>query len=150
MERKVIETSKDYAILDQNTGEIKDLKITKTVTQEDFVLLFLKAFLPKAITLDGNQLKILLCCWQYSTFNPKGSIDGNIFNNNSMFKEYVRGSGLSLTDNSIDVYISNLAKMKLLIKKCKGGYLINPEYFFRGTLTDNSRLRLELNTKAEE
>lgn len=150
MERKIKEISKDYAILDQTTGEIKDLKIIKTVTQEDFILLFLKAFLPKAITLDGNQLKVLLCCWQSSTFNPKGTAEGNVFHNDTEFKDFVRSSGLDLTNGAIDVYVSNLAKSKLILKKCRGKYILNPYYFFKGTLTDNSRLRLELNTKAEE
>lgn len=150
MERKITEVSKDYAFLDQTTGEIKDLKITRTVTQEEFILLFLRAFLPKAISLDGNQLKILLCCWECSTFNPKGSSDGNIFHNDIEFKDFVRSSGLDLTNGAIDVYVSNLAKANLIIKKCRGKYMLNPEFFFKGTLTDNSRLRLELNTKTEE
>lgn len=150
MERKIKETSKDYSILDMNTGEIKELQISRSISQEDFMMLFLRAFIPKALALEGNQLKILLCCWQSSTFNPKGSVDGNVFNNDIEFKDFVRASGLDLTNGAIDVYISNLAKANLIIKRCRGKYLINPEFSFKGTLTDNSRLRLELNTKAEE
>lgn len=143
MEKFKTEVDKDYSLLDNWTGEIKELKVTKVVDQEKFMIIFLST-LPQMFNLKGNQIKMLMYCWKYSSFNPKGETEGNIINNNVLFKDYVRNAGLNLTDSAIDVYISNLSSVGFLIKKCRGVYMLNPNYFFKGTVSDASKLQLNI------
>ena len=65
---------------------------------------------------------------------------GNLFYNNKIFKEYVRSTGLNLTDLTINMYVSKLAKKDILIKQCQGTYMLNPLYFFKGKLSDRTRI----------
>jgi hypothetical protein len=136
---------KNKLILDELTGEIKTFSQVRKVNYDDFILVFLKT-IPDMMNLEGNQLKLLMLVWKRSSFNAENETEGNIFTNNVLFKEYVRNSGLDLGDSAIDSYISKLTKLGFLIKKCKGMYMLNPKYFFKGMKGDASRLSLTIET----
>lgn len=138
-------TNDGYSLVDNMTGEIKEFKQVRKVSYDDFILVFLQT-MPEMYKLNGNQLKILMCCWRQSTFNPRTEAEGNMVYNNAAFKEAVRQSGLELSDIAIDVYLSNLAKLEFLIKVCRGQYMLNPKYFFKGTASDASKLSLTITT----
>lgn len=143
MEKYITEKSKTHALLDKETGEIKDLNITRKVTLDEFIMVFFASY-PELLTLPGLQLKVLMCCWKYSTYNANNAEEGNLLHNNAYFKQYCREDGLDASDANIDNCISGLSKRGLLIKRCKGEYLLNPNYFFKGKLTDRSKISYNL------
>lgn len=147
MNNYVTQTDPDYSLLDKHTGEIHEWKRTKVVSIDEFIMVFF-ASMPDLFRLKGLQLKVLMCCWKYSTYNNVET-EGNIVSNNKLLKNYIRSCGLDITDGAIDVIIHNLAKDSILIKKCKGTYMLNPQYFFKGKLAERSKLELRMITNPE-
>ena len=141
MEKLISEVSKDYSILDRNTGELLDYRQTKKVTIGDFIMVFF-ASCPELFKLKGVPLKVLMCCWKRSSYNPACEEEGNIVYNNASFKQACKEYGLDTSDANIDNAISSLAKRNLLIKRCRGEYLLNPQYFFKGSLSSRSKIDL--------
>ncbi len=135
------EKSEDYSILDNRTGEILDLNITKKVDIDEFIMVFF-ASCPQLMNLTGNHLKVLICCWKHSTYNPQNEEQGNIVHNGTGFKKACRENGLDISNASIDNAISALCKKGFLIKKFRGEYLLNPVYFFRGKLSNRSKVNI--------
>lgn len=84
-----------------------------------------------------------MCCWKHSTYNKENEVSGNIVHNNASFKQHCREEGLDLSDASIDNNISALCKAGLLIKKCRGEYLLNPDYFFKGSLSQRTKMLMQ-------
>lgn len=143
MKKYTTEINEDYALLDKSTGEILEYKQTKKVSMDEFILVFLHS-IPEICKLEGNAIKLLICLWKISSFNPYNTEEGNLFYNNTFFKSQVRYFGLDMSDGSINLYISQLAKTNFIIKKCRGAYLLNPKYFFKGTLSNRSKLQLSI------
>lgn len=141
MTKFITETSQDYSLLDNNTGEILELKQTRKLSIDEFMMVFFASY-PQLFKLKGMQLKILMCCWRYSSYSKENEIEGNIIHNNASFKEHCREDGVNIPDASIDNAISYLGKQGMLIKKCRGEYLLNPRYFFKGRLSDRSKLNI--------
>ena len=79
-----------------------------------------------------------MCIWKYSSLNSDNQ--GNLFYNTAVFKQYVRDYGLDMSDSAINLYVSQLTKAGFLIKKCRSMYLLNPNYFFKGRLSDRTRI----------
>lgn len=131
--------NEDYALLDKHTGEIKELKQTRTITLDEFIMVFF-ASCPELLRLRGLHLKVLICCWKFSSFNPECEAEGDLIHNDSVFKNKCKSFGLTISNASLDNAISYLSKHRFLIKKCKGVYLLNPNYFFKGRLSDKSKI----------
>lgn len=96
------------------------------------------------INLDGNLIRLLFCiayCEELSLFDKD---EEGCFYNNKLFKDHIREANLDLTDGAIDVYVSQLTKQGFLIKKCKGCYMLNPNYFFKGRVRDAAQMSLTL------
>ena len=144
MDTFVTQTDPDYSLLDNHTGEVIEWKRTRVVNVDEFIMFFF-ASMPDLFQLEGLQMKILMCCWKASTYNNVEK-DGNIVCNNKLLKDYIRSCGLNASDGAIDVTIHKLAKANILIKKCKGTYMLNPQYFFKGKLAEKSRLELKMVT----
>ena len=139
MEKYLKEKSKDYSLLDNHTGEIIEFYQTKKVSIDEFIMVFFSNY-PQMMKLKGVCLKVLMCCWKFSSYNAEYEEEGNIVHNNARFKEYCRQDGLEAPDASIDNAISHLCKVGLLIKKCRGEYLLDPRYFFKGKLSKRSKI----------
>lgn len=105
--------------------------------------MFLRS-IPELIELDGKPLKLLLICLKKCSLNPVNTDEGNAICVNKVFKNTVREYGLDITDAAIDVYISRLAKLGFLIRQCRGYYLLNPKYFFKGRITDSTKVSMKL------
>lgn len=148
MDAFITEKSKDYSLLDNQTGEIIEYRQTRKVKMEDFVMVFL-ASCREMFALRGTQFKVLACCWIYSSFNNKSCNQGNLFRNDGVFKDSCRREGLNLSDAAIDNVICQLAKKKFLLKQCRGTYLLNPQYFFKGTLAERSKVMYTLMVEPE-
>ena len=136
------ETDPDFSLVNKQTGELLEWRRTKVVSVDDFIMFFF-ASMPDLFKLEGLQMKVLMCCWKASTYNDVESA-GNVVYNNKTLKDYIRSCGLNISDTSIDVIISRLTKLNILIKKCRGMYLLNPEYFFKGRLSDRSKLQFSV------
>lgn len=149
MARYISEKSKDYSIVDNHTGELLELRQTRKLSLEEFIMVFFSSY-PQLFKLKGQQLKILMCCWKHSTYNKENDIAGNVVHNNASFKQHCREEGLELTDASIDNNISALCKAGLLHKKCRGEYLLNPDYFFKGSLSQRTKLLMSFIVESEE
>lgn len=148
MDNFVTQTDPDYSLLDRHTGEVLEWKRTKVVNVDEFIMVFFSS-MPELFKLKGLQMKVLMCCWKFSTYNDVET-EGNIVHNNKLLKDYIRQCGLDITDGAIDVIIHHLAKENILIKKCKGAYMLNPQYFFKGKLSDKSKLELRMVTNPTE
>lgn len=141
MAKYVTEKVKGWSLVDDSTGELLEYKQTKKVSMEEFIMVFF-AGCPELMKLTGVELKVLICCWQKSSFNPVSDNTGNIIFNGASFKEFCREQGASTSDANIDNAICALNKKGLLLKKNRGEYLLNPKYFFRGTLSNRSKIDL--------
>lgn len=139
MGRYITTKVKDFSVLDETTGELLELRQTKKLSVDEFFMVFASSC-PKLMRLKGLQLKVLICCWRYSTYNKEYSTEGNIIHNSVSFKEYCKKDGLETSDACIDRAFTQLCKEKLLIRKCRGEYLLNPQYFFKGTLSDRTKI----------
>ena len=137
------EKNEDYKLVDVHTGELLNYNQTKKIPIEDFIMVYL-ASIPEMFSLQGQQLKLLMAIWRLSSFNKAWCEEGNIFLNDQSTKEAIRRMGLTLSDSSIDVALHKITDKGFLIKLGKGKYLLNPKYFFKGTLSDRSHIKLSI------
>ena len=133
-------------VVDMSTGELKEFKQRKVLKQEDFILVFLST-LPHFFKLKGNHIKFIMALWKISSFNPEFEQEGNIIINDRDTKEKIRATGFNVADSAIDNLFYQMCKAEFIIKLCKGRYMLNPKYFFKGTLTDASKLTLTFECK---
>lgn len=141
MTKYIAEKSDAYSLLDNRTGEILEYRQVKKVSLDEFIMVFF-ASCPDLLKLSGVELKVLICCWKLSSFNPVNEETGNVVHNNPSFKKYCKEQGATSSDANIDNAISVLCKKRMLLKKCRGEYMLNPEYFFKGTLSNRSKIDL--------
>lgn len=139
MSRYITTKSKDFSVVDNRTGELLELRQTKKLSLDEFFMVF-AASCPTLLKLKGLQLKVLICCWRYSSYNKEYSQDGNIIHNSPTFKQFCKHEGLQTSDACIDKAFTKLCKENLLIRRCRGEYLMNPQYFFKGTLSDRTKI----------
>lgn len=141
MAKYITETSDAYQLYDNFTGELLEYKQTRKISMDEFIMVFFTSC-PDLMKLSGVELKVLICCWKLSSFNPMNETEGNIVHNNQSLKEFCKEQGATSSDANIDNAISMLCKKRMLLKKCKGEYMLNPEYFFKGTLSNRSKIDL--------
>lgn len=141
MAKYITKTSDAYQLYDNFTGELLEYKQTRKISMDEFIMVFFTSC-PDLMKLSGVELKVLICCWKLSSFNPMNEAEGNIVHNNQSLKEFCKEQGATSSDANIDNAISMLCKKRMLLKKCKGEYMLNPEYFFKGTLSNRSKIDL--------
>lgn len=149
MVKFISEKVEGYCIVDENTGEIRDLIRTKKVDQDEFILFFLQS-IPEIMELEGNQIKMLVILWKLSSFNRIGEVQGNVVYNNLATKNQIRELGLNLTNKSIDMYFSQLCKNGILLKRCRGSYILNPMYFFKGNISDATNMQILITSELSD
>ena len=142
MAKYTTEKVKGWSLVDEYTGELLEYKQTKKINIDEFIMVFVSSC-PRLIQLNGLHLKVLICCWKFSTFNPINDETGNVVYNGRSFKEFCAREGLGSSPASIDNAISELCKQGLLLRKHKSEYLLNPEYFFKGTLSKRSKINMD-------
>lgn len=139
MKTLITKTSDDYCLLDKSTGEITEYKQTKKVELGEFIQVYFSSC-PQIMKLKGSYLKVLMCIWKYSTYNPANEMEGNLIYNTPLFKKYCHDEGVSDSNALIDNAFSKLNKEGIIIKKCRGAYMLNPEYFFKGSLSSRTKI----------
>ena len=141
MAKYIKERSDRFSIVDTVTGESVPYVQTRKYDPKEFIMVFLAESRP-LMELTGNILKVLICCWEYSTYNPTKEEDGNILFNGSGFKEACRNNGLNISGAAIDNAISTLCKKGLLIKIHRGEYQLNPRHFYKGRLANRDKVKI--------
>ncbi|MBQ3989837.1 MAG: hypothetical protein II630_03255 [Bacteroidales bacterium] len=135
----------DQIIVNEKTGEVVSAVIKTTCySPEDFIKLYLDS-IDDLIGLNPRLLQVLLICVKHSTFSKMNGLEGNFFSNNKILKancKQVIKSKEELTDGAIDVYLHRLTELKVILRYCRGTYVLNPKYFFKGTITKKSRMQL--------
>lgn len=130
----------DLAVVNTATGElVSGVADIKCNSIDEFIMCFM-ASIPQVVKLDGNTMRVLMWCWKFSSFNPSIP-EANIITNDKAFKDKIRQEGCNLTDTVINKAIHTLYVEGMLIKRCKGSYFLNPDYFFRGTLSSRANLQ---------
>lgn len=128
-------------IVDKETGEQLSLetKIVKTVSIDNFIQIYLED-LAGLFKIDNmSEYKVIIWLWKKSTFNAKNSGLGNkIFLVKSEKEEIAKETNLSYS--RVNNIISELVKKNLLIKLGRSVYVLNPQYFFKGYLTDRPQV----------
>ena len=145
----VTKSSDEYSLLNKQTGEIIEYKQTKRVNLGEFIQVYF-ASCPKIMKLQGTYIKVLVCIWKYSTYNPANESEGNLICNNVMFKKYCKNEGLECSGAIIDNAFSKLNKEGIIIKQCRGTYRLNPEYFFKGTLSSRTKILYSYKVEPED
>lgn len=143
------ETSENFSIVDNNTGEVFPYNQIKKFETNEFIMVFLTNCSP-LMELTGNHLKVLICCWEYATYNPAKEQQGNIIYNGPGFKKACKEIGLDVSGATIDNAISTLCKRGLLLKMHRGEYMLNPQYFYKGRLSARNNIKLPESIRQEE
>ena len=124
------------------TGELEEVFVNVAMDNKSWYMTYFSCF-SAYIKLTGCQKDLLmaLCILSnYSTSIP----EGNVFSNNKYLKNKIREMGLNWTDGQINNEISRLAKINMLQKLERGTYMLNPEYFWKGTMSDRTKLLLNV------
>jgi hypothetical protein len=109
----------ELSVVNTDTGEIiSGVATTKVESIDEFIMIFLLN-IQDAFKLEGQHLKILMCCWKYSSFNPSAP-EGNRISNNQALKSKIRESGLEVSDTVINNAFTSFVKNNLMIKECRG------------------------------
>lgn len=145
----VTKTSDEYGLVDKKTGELLEYKQTKKVNLGEFIQVYF-ASCPQIMKLKGAYIKVLMCIWKYSTYNPANEMEGNLIQNNALFKKYCKSDGKINSDAMIDNAFSKLNKEGIIIKQCRGTYMLNPKYFFKGSLGSRTKILYNLKVENEE
>lgn len=132
--------SPELKVVNTTTGEIiSGVANVKCDSVDDFIMCFLSS-IPEVTKLDGNAMRVLMWCWKFSTFNPNIP-EANSIVTDKAFKDKIRLEGGDLSDSTIDKAVHTLCKEGMLERRCKGNYFLNPKYFFKGTLSNRSKLK---------
>lgn len=130
----------ELSVVNTATGEIlSGVADIRCDSIDQFIMCFLSS-IPQVTKLNGNCMRVLMWCWKLSSYNP-AIPEANVINNNKYFKQKIREEGGDLTDTTIDKAIHVLCKQGFLSRQCKGSYFLNPELFFKGTLSNRAKLK---------
>lgn len=136
-------THPELQVVNASTGEIVSaVADIKCSTIDEFIMCFMSS-IPQVVQLDGNTIRVLMWCWKFSSFNPSIP-EANTITNDKAFKERIRKEGGDMSDATIDKAIHTLYKKEMLLRRCKGSYFLNPDYFFRGTLSNKAKLQCNI------
>lgn len=139
MKQVVLTPVPQLSTINNQYGEIvSGVSTFKCKNVEEFIMCFVNS-LRHVVKLDGNTIRVLMFCWQYSTFRPD-VVEANIIYNNKILKRYIQDSCPTMSNSVIDRAFSTLVKHGLLKRIGRGTFTLNPQYFFKGTLNDRAKL----------
>lgn len=129
-------------VLDEETGELEKMYAKIRIgSQEEFLKIYINS-IDDLATIDHLTFQVMLIVLKRARFCEKEDTYGNEFFNNDNFKAEVKEKLGFTKDNTVNKYVSNLAKAKILLRVNKGSYILNPRYFARGTMTAKTRMEL--------
>ena len=129
-------------ILDEEHGTLDKMYAKINVgSQEEFLKIYINS-IDDLASIDHQTFQVMLIVLKRAKYSEKDNTYGNEFYNNDNFKEEVKTKLGLKKDNTVNKYVSNLAKAKILLRVNKGSYILNPRYFARGTMTAKTRMEL--------
>jgi hypothetical protein len=120
------------------TGEIKEETKKQTIQipkEDEYIKIYIKA-VGLLHNLPNSADKIVFELIKYVNY------DNEIIINKTMKKNIANRLAISLS--RVNMYISDLSKKNILIRKARGVYILNPHLFGKGNWHDIYRLRKEL------
>ena len=124
-------------------GEILSAEITtiKKVTAEQFCQVYLKDN-SEFYSLSKAESNVLSVAWLMSSYysDPEFKFPGNRISCDKQFRDIVHNK-TGLAESTIKAAIASLAQKEMLLKdrEYKGIYYLNPDYFFKGKLSDRTK-----------
>lgn len=129
-------------ILDEEHGTLEKMYAKINVgSQEEFLKIYINS-IDDLANIDHQTFQVMLIVLKRAKYSDKDNVYGNEFYNNDNFKKEVKDKLGIKKDNTVNKYVSNLAKAKILLRVNKGSYILNPRYFARGTMTNKTRMEL--------
>lgn len=125
-------------------GEIvsADIVSLKKVTAEQFCQVYLQDN-DEFYSLSKAESNILAICMYLSLYydDPDLNWPGNKITYDAFFKDTLIKK-TKLAESTIKNSMSNLVKKQMLLRdpKYKGTYYLNPKYFFKGRVTDRTKI----------
>lgn len=135
-------------ITDPASGEIisEKKKIFRKVTPREFMQVYVDDLSGMMNITTGTESKVLTLFWKFSSYPDETSDKNYVRINSFLFENIERETGLK--PSCARNVISRLTKKNLLIRdeKRRGIYYLNPKYFWKGKISDNTRnLSLNIN-----
>lgn len=124
----------------------EEKKFFKKVNVRDFIQVYLDDMSGLLGIKSLAEQQVLAWFWKFSQY-PNDEFDCNYVSLSSLLFEKLQES-TGLKPQSIRNTISALSKKRILIKdsKRRGIYYLNPQFFWKGKLSDNTRnMRLNIN-----
>lgn len=135
------EKDPDREIHSKKTGEVLGPVINTVYIQpENFTKLFNDS-INMLLSVHPQALQVLLVAAKYATFSEANGEEGSYFSNDAIFKQ--RCHDLikpEIPKNTINKYIHDLAEASIIIRQCRGTYLINPYCLLKGKITKPTKL----------
>lgn len=135
---------KELVKVDEN-GEIISADITtiKKVSYGEFMQVWLKDN-QEFWDLTKSEYAVMVQCWRASIYYPElvdENLPGNKVTADKQFKD-ITAKNANITVRSVDSALSSLSKKNLLIKDkdYKGIYYLNPKLFFKGKISDRTKI----------
>lgn len=125
-------------------GVIESAEITtlKKVKAEEFCQIYLRNN-DDFYNLSKAESNVLAVCWLHSIYyeDPEFNCPGNKVTFDGQFKQVVKDK-TKLSDGTIKNTMKSLVNKRMLIKdqKFRGVYYLNPNYFFKGRISERTKL----------
>ena len=125
-------------------GEIisAELRTLKTVSAEQFCQVYLRDN-EEFYKLSKAESNVLAVLWYTSNYyeDKDMALPGNKISLDEELRDRIK-SKTKLADSSIRNAVSSLVKKKMLLKdnRYKCVYYLNPEFFFKGKITDRTKI----------
>lgn len=139
----------DNVSVDYSTGELLSLERSITTDLDSYMLLYMLCT-PNMPRLSNAEKLLVLMCWKNSIYEESWDSRGNIFYIGGSLKDKCISAGIIRTYQQFYVVMMRLVRWKLFIKKDKSMFVLNPKYFPKGRITDNTRLGLNITFNAED
>lgn len=124
---------KENTVIDASTGEVleKTISVSKKVPTNKFIQIYIDD-MKGLLKLDsGIQSNVLALIWQACEY----STDEERWNKIAILKDTKEkwAKAINCSVKTIDNTLTALVKKGLIASACRGVYVLNPKYFFKGT-----------------
>ena len=139
-------SNESYALLDKETGEIKELKETFVVDEEKWLKLYASLFCLACDELSGQAIKLFIVIMKYALYDEKG--EGNLFYTSDIhYKQDIEHMKLK---KNISRTLKELCDKGLLHRINNGVYRLNPQIAYAGQRINHAKLILNIKNKLQK
>jgi hypothetical protein len=126
-------------VINQETGELVSLErhSVKKVKYDEFIQVYLND-IAGLLQIDSvSEIKVLMCLWKEATFTSTNEELKTIIVTRFVKDKWVQETNVKL--QSINNALCSLVKKGLLYSPAKTAYVLNPNYFFKGPISDRAK-----------